>query len=241
MKHTSVAILASFAAISAAHAQSAGDWVINTGWMHLAPQDSSQPLTVNALGSSATVPGSGASVSDADTFALAARYFVTDHFAVETVLGVPPKLRLDGTGSLSQLGELGTARVWGPIVVAQYHFGEPTSRLRPYLGAGVSYVWFKNIELNNPIATGQFLASPTLGASLEGPTSAKLSSSFAPVINAGLTYNFDKHWSVGFSASYAWLSTKATLTTRSSLGTVTSSTKVKINPFVTFVSVGYRF
>jgi outer membrane protein len=166
---------------------------------------------------------------------------VTDHFAVEALLGVPPKLNLSGTGSLSELGELGSARVWGPVLLAQYHFGEPTSRFRPYVGAGISYVWFKSVNLNSSIATGQFLASPALGTSLEGPTSASLSSSFAPAIDAGLAYNIDKYWSVGVSASYAWLSTKATLTTQSALGTFSSSTKVKINPIVTFVSVGYRF
>jgi outer membrane protein len=38
-----------------------------------------------------------------------------------------------------------------------------------------------------------------------------------------------------------WLSTRATLTTQSKLGTVTSSTKIKLNPIVSFVSVGYKF
>jgi outer membrane protein len=241
MKQIGLATLLSISAITIAHAQSAGNWVLNAGWMHVAPQDSSETLTVNALGSSSAVPGSGASVSNADTFALAASYFVTDHVAVEALLGMPPKLNLSGTGSLSAQGELGSARVWGPALLAQYHLGEPTSRLRGYVGAGISYVWFKSIELNSPIATGQFLASPTLGTSLEGPTSASLSKSFAPVINAGLTYNIDKHWSVDVSASYAWLSTKTALTTHSALGTVSSSTKLKIDPIVTFVSVGYRF
>ena len=50
MKYSRAAMLLSIAATSLAHAQSAGQWVVNAGWMHLAPQDSSQPLTVNALG-----------------------------------------------------------------------------------------------------------------------------------------------------------------------------------------------
>lgn len=130
MKHTGVAMLLSLSAISAAHAQSAGQWTINAGWLHLAPQDSSQPFTVSALGSSATVPGSGASVSHADTFSLISSYFMTDHVAIEAKVGVPPKLRLGGTGTLSALGELGSARVWSPAILAQYYFGEPTARLR---------------------------------------------------------------------------------------------------------------
>lgn len=241
MKHTGVAILLSLSAMSAAHAQSAGQWVVNAGWMHLNPQDSSQPLTVSALGNSAQVPGSGTAVSNADTFALNARYYFTDHLALEAALGVPPKLRLSGTGTLSGLGELGNARVWSPAILGQYHFGEPTASLRPYLGAGVAYVWFRSINLTPAMATGQFLYSPTLGGSLTGPTSASLSKSLAPVINAGLTYNIDSRWSVGLSMSYVWLSTNATLTTHSAVGTVSTTTRVKINPLTSFISVGYRF
>ena len=55
-----------------AHAQSAGDFVVNVGWFHFAPQDSSQPLTVNALGSSVTAAGTGASIADNDTLGLTA-------------------------------------------------------------------------------------------------------------------------------------------------------------------------
>ena len=119
MKYSRAAMLLSIAATSLAHAQSAGQWVVNAGWMHLAPQDSSQPLTVNALGQSTVVPGSGSTLANANTFALTTRYFVTDHVALETVLGVPPKLHLSGTGSLAPVGELGTARAWSPAAQVQ--------------------------------------------------------------------------------------------------------------------------
>ena len=67
MKYSRAAMLLSIAATSLAHAQSAGQWVVNAGWMHLAPQDSSQPLTVNALGQSTVVPGSGSTLANANT------------------------------------------------------------------------------------------------------------------------------------------------------------------------------
>ncbi|MEX3985535.1 OmpW family protein [Paraburkholderia sp. EG287A] len=241
MKRISQAIVLSIASISAAHAQSAGQFVVNAGWLHMAPQDSSQPLTVSALGQSGSIPGSGASVGNSDTFALTARYFFTDHIALEGILGVPPKLQMSGTGSISQLGELGTARVLSPALQLQYHFGDPSSHFRPYIGAGAAYVWYRDIHLSQPVASGQMLYSPMLGKALEGPTSASLSSSVAPLVNAGLTYNINSHWSVGISLSYMWLSTRATLTTRSAVGTVTTTAKVKINPFISFLSIGYRF
>jgi outer membrane protein len=226
---------------AAAHAQSAGDFVENVGWLHFALQDSSRPLTVNALGASVTVPGSGAAVDDADTLGLATTYFITDHIATTLVLGVPPKFRLTGTGSISALGEVGSAYEWSPALVLKYFFNDATSNLRPYLGAGGAYVWFTGVKLAPASASGSFLYSPTFGAALTGPTSATLSSSFAPLINAGFTYNISKHWAVDASVVYMWLSTRATLTTQSKLGTVTSSTKLKLDPIISFVSVAYKF
>jgi outer membrane protein len=225
----------------AAHGQSAGDFVTNVGWLHFALQESSKPLTVNALGTSLTAAGSGASVDNADSLGLTATYFITDHIATTAVLGIPPKFRLTGTGSISGLGQIGSAYEWSPALLLKYFFNDATSNLRPYVGAGASYVWFSGVKLEPASASGAFLYTPAFGSALTGPTSARLSSSFAPVINAGLSYNITKHWSVDASLAYMWLSTRATLTTQSKLGTITSSTKLKLDPIISFVSVAYKF
>ncbi|CAE6814268.1 Outer membrane protein W [Paraburkholderia aspalathi] len=226
---------------TAVHAQSAGDIVAGFGWFHLAPQDSSKPLTVNALGTSVTETGTGATVDDSDTFGLTATYFITDHIATTAVLGIPPKFHLTGTGSLSAFGQIGSAYEWSPTLLLKYYFNDAKSNFRPYVGAGASYVWYSGIKLSSAVSSGSFLYSQTYGTALEGTTTAKLSSSFAPVINAGFAYNIDKHWSVDVSLSYMQLSTRATLTTKSQVGTVTSSTKLKLNPIISYVSIGYRF
>ncbi|WP_347555864.1 OmpW family outer membrane protein [Robbsia sp. KACC 23696] len=222
-----------------ASAQSAGSFTINAGWFHLAPQDSSRPLSVSALGQTATVPNTGATISNADTAGLTLGYFITDHISVEGVFGYPPKMRLYGEGNLSPLGKLGTANEWSPTLLVKYNFFKPEAKFRPYLGAGVSYVWYSNVKLSQQMSNGAFLAARS--PLLVGKTNADLSSSFAPVLNAGLTYNINKHWSIGASVSYLFLSTNATLTTQSAVGTVTSKTRLKIDPIVTFLSVGYTF
>lgn len=241
LKRIILTVLLWAAACQISFAQSAGQLVLNTGWLHIAPQSSSQPISVSALGNTAVETGTGSSVGSSDTFGLTATYFVTDHIALETILGVPPTLDLYGTGTIASFGKIGSARTWSPAVIAQYHFGLPDARIRPYLGLGVTYVWFSQVRLSNTTQSGQFLNSPTYGSALEGPSTARLSSSFAPIVNAGFTYNFNAHWSAGFSVSYIWLATHATLTTQSALGTITSRAKVTINPIVTFLSVGYRF
>jgi len=238
---STVALTMLLCSMGSAHAQSAGQWKIGTGWFHVAPQSSGSPLTVTALGQSTTVQGSSSKVANADTYGITATYFLTDNFALETAIAKPPRLRLVGKGTLERLGEVGSAEIVSPSLLLQYHFLDPSAKLRPFVGAGLSYVKLSKVELANSISSGAFLRDPTRGSLLEGPTSASFTSSIAPVVSLGINYNIDEHWSLGLSVSYTRLSTRATLTTRSSVGDVISTTKAKINPIVSFLSVGYRF
>jgi outer membrane protein len=241
MKKTLLALAALGALASgSASAQNAGDWVVGAGWFHLSPQDSSKPLTLTSPIQSVLV-GSGASVSDSDTLGLSAMYFVDSHWAVEGVLGIPPKFKLAGTGTLAQVGQLGEARQWSPTILGKYYFGDGNAAFRPFIGAGGTYVWYSDVKLTSNLqsALGTQLG---LGPFATG-TTAKLDSSFAPVVNAGLAYQFDKHWGVSFSVSYIRLKTTAKLTTTSITGlpVATSESRLKLNPIVTFLSATYKF
>jgi outer membrane protein len=241
MKKTMLALTAVGALASgSAWAQSAGDWVVGAGWLHLAPQDSSKPLTLTAPVRS-VMTGSGASVNDSDTLGLSAVYFIDSHWAVEGVLGIPPKFKLDGTGTLGRVGELGEARQWSPTILGKYYFNEGTAAFRPFVGLGATYVWYSDIELTPGLqgALGSQLRQRPLSTS----TTAKLDSSFAPVLNAGVAYQIDKHWGVSFSISYIPLKTKAKLTTTTLTGlpVATSEARLKLNPIVTYLSATYRF
>jgi len=80
---------------------------------------------------------------------------------------------------------------------------------------------------------------------LHGPTTVDTDSSWVPVFNGGFTYAFAEHWFAGVSISYLPLSTTAKLNSaaQTPIGTVNiqTQTKIKINPIVTLVQVGYRF
>jgi outer membrane protein len=224
-------LLAAFSLPAAA--QTAGSNILGLGWFHLAPQDSSEPLRLTSP-AAATVPNSGASVKDSDTVGIALTHFFTDNFAVTADLGIPPKFKLEGTGSLAGLGELGNAKQWSPALVAKWFFGDGNSKFRPFIGAGVTYVWYSDVKLD-----------PSLQRQLTGPggnAGADLSSSWAPVANIGAIYNFDKNWSVGLSLSYIPLKTDADITGTTATGvTVRAKTRLTLDPIVTFLSVGYTF
>ena len=234
-----LAALSVLAAISLpAAAQQAGDNIVNVGWFHLRPNESSEPLT-RTFPAPGQVAGSSASISNADTLGLAFTHFFTDNFALTADLGVPPKFKLYGGGTLASLGQLGKAKQWSPAVIAKWYFGDKNSQLRPFVGVGVTRVWYSGVQLTPSL---QAAVTPAIFGG-PGTASANLSSSWAPVANVGLTYNFNAKWSLGFSVAYIPLKTDAEIIGRNNAGTVISrnTTRLTIDPLVTFLSVGYKF
>ncbi len=222
-----------------AQSLSLSNFYVTTGWFHIAPQSGSQPIReTNFAGLPVNIelPGSAASLNDADTLGFTAGYFLTEHIAAEFVLGAPPKFDLDGAASLSQFGKLGEARQWSPTLLLKYYFNLRQSKLRPYLGIGVSRIWFTDAKITN----GEFEQDI-----LHGPTSVYTNSAWAPVFNAGLNYNITNHWFASASLSYLPFSVTAKLRTTASSQfgplVVQSQTRIKVNSIVSYVSVGYRF
>ncbi|WP_211444401.1 OmpW/AlkL family protein [Collimonas humicola] len=215
-------------------AQQAGDTIVSAGWAHISPQDSSEPLKISGN----AIHDSGAGVANADTLALQITHFLTDHFAITADMGMPPTFKLAGEGALERVGQIGTAKLWSPALLAKYYFGDAQSKFRPFVGVGAAYVWYSDIRTTDKFV--QTLSGMTAG-NTSSPTSVSLSNSLAPVANIGLAYNFDKNWSANFSVSYVKLKTAADLTTQTPAGPVYSTTKLTLDPIVTLLTVGYRF
>ncbi|CAM2150309.1 outer membrane protein [Pararobbsia alpina] len=221
--------------------------------------------SVLGLPTSFTSPGTSQTVSNADTLGLTIAHFFTDNIAVTTVAGVPPTFKLYGQGILQAPGPAGalgnvnlgsaannplvtSVREWSPAVLLQYYMFEATSKFRPFVGVGVSYNWFSSIQLNPNFKTdlnNQLGATLAAGSGHPGPTSVKAQSSpsWQPVFNAGLTYNFDKHWSLTGSVSYIPLKTNTIITVKAADGAILSQSKseLKVNPVISFLAVGYAF
>ncbi|MNE77234.1 Outer membrane protein W precursor [compost metagenome] len=111
--------------------------------------------------------------------------------------------------------------------MAKYLFHTPADKVRPYLGLGVTHASFRDAKINQ---------SDPLVVRLAG-TSVSLSSSWAPVYNAGLIYNINERLSINASVSYIPLKTNATFV---GSGT-TSTTRLRLNPVDYVVRLGYKF
>jgi len=108
----------------------------------------------------------------------------------------------------------GTFKHLPPTLLAQYHF-TPSSQVSPYVGVGVNWTTFSK----NKILDG--------AGSLEHD-------SFGLALQAGLDYKLDKNWSLNVDIKKVQIRSDVLLA-----GTKVS--KVKVDPVLFGVGVGYRF
>jgi outer membrane protein len=226
----SAAALALLLACPGAMAQKAGDTIVGVGIAVITPRESLGPL--QSVGPAAPLfnaatAGATASIDAVTTASVSVFHMFTDNLAAELSLGVPPKFTVDVQLPSGSHPGAATARELTPALVGKYLFRTPADQVRPYLGLGITYATFRSVSANK---------SDPLVAALAG-TSATLSSSWAPVFNAGVIYNINERWSVNGSLSYIPLKTTATFV---GSGTTTSGT-LTLDPIDLVIRLGYKF
>ena len=109
---------------------------------------------------------------------------------------------------------VGTFKHLPPTLLAQYHFS-PASDFSPYVGLGVNWTTFSK----NKILGG--------AASLEHD-------SFGLALQAGVDYKLDKNWSLNFDIKKVQIRSDVLIAG-------VKASKVKVDPVLLGVGVGYRF
>ena len=269
MKKLSIAILplVAFSLNTVTHAATSDGktFGVSAGWLHVMPQSSGQgvygktgnsPLLGAMANLQAANPDAGFEVQDADTAGLMLDYFVNDNVSLELTLGVPPEMELAGKGAiklgnetildLNQFDKAATTDAYTPTISARYHFGSINNKIRPYVGAGLMYAHFSNVETDSAIndalkATKLAPFNPQLGK-------VKVDDAVAPVAMLGIDYSINKNWYATASVSYAHLTTKAKLNvngtnpyTGGSMTLISGQSDIEIKPIVTYLGLGYRF
>lgn len=157
-------------------------------------------------------------------------------------------------------GKAASARAWTPALEAQYQFGKSgVNKFRPYIGAGLMYAYFNDIKLSSGvesdlIAAGhmvQNILDNKAGAAIDRKESSanphvkvKATSTIAPIVSLGFTYDITPSIYTVASVSYAKLNNKAKIyvnDANTGAQLISASTKIDIDPIMTYVGVGYRF
>ncbi|HWY25540.1 MAG TPA: OmpW family outer membrane protein [Nevskia sp.] len=255
-------------AAASAGAADAGDNVLQFGWLHLMPRSTSTALhtelqpsligTLTGVQSSFDSPGTSAGVADADTAGFIGTRFLTEHFALQLVAGVPAQVGIEGQGTVAPTGLLGqflkvdlgtpanqplvSVREWTPLVLLQYYFDLPEGlpgggrkgALHPYIGAGISYAWFSDFKVNGEFRQqlqsnfGQLLAFAT-GHPGTTQVSASASRSWSGAFNAGLACDLSQHWSLAASVTYSPLASTAHIDIKAADGSLLASSSSRLS------------
>ena len=145
-------------------------WVIRAGLTSLSLADKVR-LSVGG----APFPKAGLSTFEHYTPTVQIGYMVTPQVAVNATLGIPPTIDVFGAGSIGALPKLGRV-TYGPTALTLQYHPIGTGWIRPYVGAGASYMIvfgtkdgaFKDLHVDNDLgwafeAGSDFMINRRLG------------------------------------------------------------------------------
>lgn len=162
----------------------------------------------------------GFNVDNNTQLGLTFTYMATDNIGIELLAATPFRHKI-GTGAT---GNIAKAHDLPPTLMAQWYFGDASTKLRPYIGAGVNYTTFWGEKFND---TGKEA----------GLSNLSMKDSWGLAGQVGMDYLINRDWLINASVWYMDIDTKA----RYNMNGVHHSDKVRIDPWVFMFSAGYRF
>lgn len=208
-------------ATGAAHAQSAGSWLVRAGATKITPKVDSGDLSPPGLA------GSKADVESDTELSGGLTYMLNDNVSIDVPLAMPFKHDLVGAGAISGVGKLGEVRALPFTVLGQFRFLEASSQFRPYVGAGLTYAKFYKEK-------GTAALTALTGGTPSNPTTLSVKSKLGATIGVGATFTFNERWFVDAQLLKTYLKTTTTLSTGQTLD-------IKLDPVTTSLAIGYRF
>lgn len=237
------------------------------GYTLLAPDSSSNEVTLSNVGGPADlaidngpIEGSGATVEPVDFPSVVLGWQLPwgdGNWALETILALPltVEFKTDGTlatDSIAPLAlnaiptgvpplgdEFGEAKVLPPVVTLVYRF-LPGHSIRPYVGAGMAFMYSYDAEVTNPVLTA--VNKPKL----------EIDPAFGFAVQGGVEWKFYKDWWVNMDVKFIGgleASAKVSGIVVETPGLPTfevaevgdASVDVTVDPWVYHIGVGFNF
>ncbi|MCE2998742.1 MAG: outer membrane beta-barrel protein [Betaproteobacteria bacterium] len=185
-------------AVTGGVAQAAqGDWLARARVINISPDASSSALNLDA--------------SNETTLELDFTYFVTRNIGLELILATKRHtITSNGAG-------IGDVSLLPPTLTVQYHFAPDSPSFRPYVGAGINYTRFYDINLLNGAATVD-------------------KSSWGGAIQLGADFPINKTFFINVDVKKIWIDTDVKL-----IATGATAANFKINPVIFGLGVGMKF
>jgi outer membrane protein len=186
------------AGLIAGTAQAAqGEWMGRARAIGIQPNESSSPLALEA--------------SNEWTVELDFSYFVTKNLALELILATKKHdIKSSGVG-------IGDVALLPPTLTLQYHFNPDEGSFRPYVGVGLNYTKFYDINLG-------------------GGTLTVDSSSWGPALQLGVDIPIGKNLYLNLDVKKIWIGTDV-----KAVATSAQVSSFDVEPIIYGVGVGMRW
>lgn len=173
-----------------------GDWLGRARIININPDASSSALNLD--------------VDTKTTLELDFSYFLSNNLALELILATK-KHEVTAGGA-----PVGTVKHLPPTLTLQYHFA-PDAAFRPYIGAGINYTRFYDINLG-------------------GGTLTVDNSSWGGALQAGFDIPLNKTFFLNVDVKKIWMDTDVKV-----VATGATAANLKINPLLIGFGVGMKF
>jgi outer membrane protein len=214
------ATVTALGASAVASAQSAGDFSVQLGLKKITPIVDSGTLTAP------TQPGVRTGAGSDTKPVITIDYMVTDNIGLETFIAPPFKHDQIGEGSLYGVGKLGTVESLPATVFLQYRFFAPKAKVRPYVGVGITYAYFRK-----ETGSAQLTALSNTGGT---PATFSVESTWGYGFQLGVSVSLNDHWFLNSDVTKSYVNP----VTRFSTG---QTIQAKLDPISASISIGYRF
>jgi|TARA_B100000029_G_scaffold513791_1_gene614439 outer membrane protein len=230
----SVLAAAVMAVAPAAQAFEAGDFVLRAGAVHVAPDDSSDSITVGGAPLLGAGVDSKVSVDTNTQLGLRATYMVTNHLGLGVLGATPFKHNINGGGDLPGDLKLGETKHLPPTLTLQYFPMASSSAFQPYAGVGVNYTVFFEEKTSSNLDNALGVASSEL----------ELDDSVGVAVEVGMDYMLSENFGLNAAIWWADINTDARVDVFDANGTKLAETdefEVEIDPMVYMVGFTYKF
>lgn len=186
-----------FALASSVAVAAQGDWLGRARIININPSASSSALNLNA--------------STETTVELDFTYFATNNIGLELILATKSH---DITSNSTPQGSVA---LLPPTLTLQYHFAPDSPSFRPYVGAGINYTRFYDINLG-------------------GGTLTVDNSSWGGALQLGADFPVNKTFFINVDIKKIWIDTDV-----KTVATGATAANFKINPVIIGLGVGMKF
>lgn len=238
MKKILLAGIAALAFGGVAHADGivgpkAGTIKLDIRLTDISPSESGNLLNGSAHVFGATTgtdTGLDVDVNDNITPTIGLEYYFSPNVSLEVIAGTGvhtvkvPGVKTATTGIVSMANDkVAEVAHLPPTITAKYHFA-PEAQISPYVGAGLTYIWFYSEDSKNNI-------------------DVDLKDGFGWALQAGIDFQTASKWSYNLDVKKIFFETDATVGATAGTTYVANvlSSKVTLDPWVVSVGFGYKF